>query len=228
MLIIILLIVILIFSAILHEYAHGWMAKRLGDNTAEQAGRLTLNPLKHLDPVGSILLPLVLVIMKAPFFLAWAKPVPYNPNNLRDKKFGDLKVAVAGPLTNFLLAFIFGLAARFIPLAANIKFELISSFLSGNNESLLSLISGSLPASFTLLAMLICFVNLMLGIFNLIPIPPLDGSKVLASILPYAAREKLYQFERYGLIIILLLIMTRAFTFIFYAVLWLFSLLTGL
>ena len=132
MLITILLIIILIFSAIFHEYAHGWMARRLGDETAEQAGRLTLNPIPHLDLVGSIIVPLVLLITKSNFFIAWAKPVPYNPNNLRDKKYGELKVALAGPATNFIIAIILAMVARFSPMALAAKTQLAISFLSGD------------------------------------------------------------------------------------------------
>lgn len=228
MIITILLIVVLIFSAILHEYAHGWMAKRLGDDTAEQAGRLTLNPIPHLDWFGSILLPLILIITKANFFLAWAKPVPYNPYNLRDKKFGDFKVALAGPTTNFILAIIFGLVVRFLPLASGTKTQIIMNFLTGNSSDFVSLISGSLAASLVALASVICIINLMLGIFNLIPVPPLDGSKILFVILPQKGKEFLYRFEQYGLILLLILLMTPIFDFIFYGVLWLFTSLTGI
>ncbi|PJC52540.1 MAG: site-2 protease family protein, partial [Candidatus Magasanikbacteria bacterium CG_4_9_14_0_2_um_filter_42_11] len=101
------LIFVIVFSAIIHEYSHGWMANQLGDQTAKYAGRLTLNPLKHIDPIGSILLPLILI--PTGFLFAYAKPVPYNPYNLRDQKWGSLKVAIAGPLSNFILAFIFGI-----------------------------------------------------------------------------------------------------------------------
>jgi Zn-dependent protease len=135
MLITLLLIIILIYSAVLHEYAHGWMARRLGDDTAERAGRLTLNPIPHLDLFGSIILPAMLLILHSPYFLAWAKPVPYNPNNLSDRKFGELKVAIAGPVTNFIIALFFGLVVRFIPLAATTKFQLIGVLL-GNTDSL--------------------------------------------------------------------------------------------
>ena len=228
MLITILLIVILIFSAIIHEYAHGWMAYRLGDETAKQAGRLTLNPIPHLDWIGSILLPFVLIISHSPFFIAWAKPVPYNPNNLRDKKFGDLKVAVAGPIINLIMAFIFGLVIRFIYLGGTMKQDLIYGLLSGNTDGALALTSGSILASVVLLAVIICGVNLMLAFFNLIPIPPLDGSKVLMNLLPWSFRKYFYQLERYGFILLLILLWSGAFNFIFSISLGIFSLLTGI
>ena len=128
MILIILSVLVLVFSAVIHEYAHGWMAFRLGDDTAKKEGRLTLNPLVHLDWFGSIILPLLFIITKANFFLAWAKPVPYNPYNLRDKKYGELKVALAGPASNILLALFFGLVARFLPLAEGVRESLIINF----------------------------------------------------------------------------------------------------
>lgn len=225
--IILILIVILIFSAIVHEYAHGWMARRLGDDTAERAGRLTLNPIPHIDPIGSIVLPLILTLTHAGFFIAWAKPLPYNPNNLTDRKFGELKVAIAGPITNFIIAIIFGLVARFLPLTEQLKIQLVNGFITGDS-AVLSLVSGSFLASLAFLAMAVCIVNLMLGIFNLVPIPPLDGSKVLAGILPYRGREAFYRLEKYGLIILILLLLTNFFNFIFYWVIGIFGLLTGL
>lgn len=227
MIITILLVIILIFSAILHEYAHGWMARRLGDDTAERLGRLTLNPLKHLDPIGSVLVPLLLIISRAPFFIAWAKPVPYNPNNLRDQKYGSLKVAAAGPLTNFGLAIIFGLITRFMMVSTGLKTQLALGFLSGN-ASTLALTSGSVITSLILIAMMACLVNLVLGIFNLIPVPPLDGSRILGDLLPESGKRLMYTIERYGFVILILLITTGVFNFVFTGALWAFSFLTGL
>lgn len=132
---------------------HGWMADRLGDPTAKKAGRLTLNPIPHIDIFGSILLPFLLIASGAGFVFGWAKPVPYNPYNLRDAKYGPAKVAAAGPLGNFITALFFGFILRFFPIASP---ELIG------------------------LLQIIVFINLLLMIFNLVPIPPLDGSKVLA------------------------------------------------
>ena len=173
---------VLIFSAVLHEVAHGYTAQWLGDDTAERAGRLTLNPLKHLDFFGSFLMPVALYILSAgSFFFASAKPVPYNPNNLKDPRNGGAQIALAGPLTNFVLAIVFGLAVR---------------GLSYTNVSVL----------FIQLLALICYVNILLGVFNLVPIPPLDGSRVLFALLPQTpgTLKAMYTLERYGLLLVIL------------------------
>lgn len=195
-----------IMSAILHEYAHGWVAYQLGDHTAKNSGRLTLNPIPHLDPVGSILVPLLLALSPSPAILAWAKPVPYNPNNLNDPKYGDLKVALGGPGTNFILAVIFGLMARFLPFTATLKANIVNGLFSANFGMVLTAVQGDLLASVFLLAIVLCFVNLILMIFNLIPIPPLDGSKVLMTFLPWDWQMKFRSIEPYGIFIILALI----------------------
>lgn len=174
------LAIVFIFSAIVHEYMHGWMAYRLGDPTAKDAGRLTLNPLAHLEWFGSFFVPLTMILTSMPFVFGWAKPVPYNPYNLRDKKYGDAKVALAGPLGNLIIALFFGLFLRFIP-NFNIQF--------------LNLLGT------------IVFVNLVLMVFNLIPIPPLDGSKILATFLSPRAREKFLSLEKTGFILVILFVM---------------------
>ncbi len=173
-------IIVLVFSAIIHEYMHGFAALQLGDNTAKNAGRLTLNPLAHLDWFGSFFLPLIMIISGVGFVFGWAKPVPYNPNNLRDKKYGDAKVALAGPLGNLIIAIFFGLCLRFLP------------FYNMTFTGLLSVIVG---------------INLALMVFNLVPIPPLDGSKILAAFLPAEMREKYLNSERMGMILIILFVM---------------------
>lgn len=173
------LIIVLVMSAVFHEYMHGYAAFKLGDPTAKNAGRLTFNPIKHLDLFGSIIVPLMLIISGASFLFAWAKPVPYNPYNLRDRKYGDAKVAVAGPLANLALALIFGLIWRFMPF--------ISITLSG------------------FIAMII-YINLILMVFNLIPIPPLDGSKILSAFLAPEAKHRYLSLERYGLLFVLLFV----------------------
>lgn len=170
-------IIILIFSAVIHEYMHGWTADRLGDPTARLAGRLTLNPLAHLEWFGSIILPGLMLISGMPFVFGWAKPVPYNPYNLRDRRWGGAKVALAGPLANFIVAIFFGLLLRFLPF--------VSLTFSG-------------------LIALIVYINLVLMIFNLLPIPPLDGSKILAPFLPVAWREKYLSLERFGFIFVII------------------------
>jgi len=154
-------LIALIFSIIIHEVSHGYAAAMLGDPTARLQGRLTLNPLPHIDPIGSILLPALLVLTHAPFLFGWAKPVPYNPYNLNNKRWGEAIVAGAGPGVNLLLAIMFGLVVRFG--------------------------MGSLSTQFISLAALIVYINILLAFFNLLPIPPLDGSKLLKSLLPYRA-----------------------------------------
>lgn len=194
-------IVILIMSVVIHEISHGLMALRYGDKTAKHLGRLTLNPIAHIDLFGSIILPALLFITKAPFLIGWAKPVPYNPDNLSDKKWGEIAVASAGVLANLILAVIFGFILRFAtPLFPNENFVFIIST--------------------------IVVVNLALAIFNLVPIPPLDGSKILFGLLPYHARGVVNFMERYALMILIIFIVF--FSDILYPVLrFLFYLITG-
>ena len=173
--------VVLIFSAVLHEVAHGLEADRLGDDTARRAGRLTLNPLKHMDFLGSFLLPLCLLLgTNGSFFFAYAKPVPYNPQNLRDPRSGSAKIAIAGPLTNLAIAAFFGLAVRIF------SYFPVSTF-------------------FLELLGLVTYLNIMLGVFNCIPIPPLDGSRVLFAVLPQtnATFRAAVFLERWGMFIVL-------------------------
>ena len=157
----VLYLIVVLFSVVIHEVSHGVVANSLGDSTAKNLGRLTLNPLKHLDLFGSIILPL-LTFFVGGFVFGYAKPVPYNPFHLSDKKYGPAKVALAGPLSNIILAVGFGLFLRYLPT---------------------SLESTLLPQVFAF----IILINLVLALFNLIPIPPLDGSKVLISLLPRTA-----------------------------------------
>lgn len=194
------LMLILIPSAILHEYAHGWMAERLGDPTARYAGRLTLDPRSHIDPWGTLLMPLLLFMITSPtgfpFFFAYAKPVPYNPYNLRNQRWGPALVAVAGPVTNFLLALSIGLVIRLFPLPG-----------------------------FDVLAYII-LINLTLMVFNLVPIPPLDGSKILYAVLPESAYEIRNFLDRYGFFILLFFIFFL-FRFISPIITGLFRLIVG-
>ncbi len=149
-------LIILILSVILHEVAHGYMANYLGDPTARLQGRLTLNPLSHIDPVGSIILPALLVFSSSPFLIGYAKPVPYNPYNLKGK-WAETLVAAAGPGTNLLLAVIFAILIRAGSVAMTA--QMLTAFAT------------------------IVYINLLLALFNLIPIAPLDGSKVLSGLL---------------------------------------------
>ena len=197
--------IVLIFSAVLHEVAHGYEAERLGDPTARNAGRLTLNPLKHLDPFTSILMPLLLYYASGgAFFFAAAKPVPYDPRNLKYPRSGSAKIALAGPATNFLLAIMFGIAIR------------ILAYIP------------AVPGTFLALLGVIVFVNILLGMFNLVPIPPLDGSRVLFAALPQtrATFRVMYFMERWGLIFVLAFAFF-GFGLIMPAVSGLFSLFTG-
>ncbi len=171
-------IVVLIMSVVLHEISHGYAAYFLGDPTAKYQGRLTLNPLKHIDLFGSIIFPALCYLFGGPIF-GWAKPVPYNPYNLRNRRWGEMIVAVAGPSANVFLALIFSAYIRFLPNASSTA---------------------------GMLAAYIVLVNLYLAIFNLIPIPPLDGSKVLTSLFPLKFREVMHKIEPYSFIILIIFV----------------------
>lgn len=167
----ILALVVLIFSIILHEIAHGLIADWLGDPTARYSGRLTLNPVSHIDPMGSIIIPGILILTHSPFLIGWAKPVPYNPYNLKNQRWGEALVAGAGPLTNLLLALIFSQGVHFAA-ALGLSQDALNFFATA------------------------VYTNLVLAMYNLIPLPPLDGSKVLSSLLPLRARMAFGNFER--------------------------------
>ena len=167
---------ILMASVILHEVAHGYTALRLGDPTAHYAGRLTLNPLKHIDPFGTVILPLLLIFLKSSFLIGWAKPVPVNPALLRDPQRGMMLVSAAGPLTNISLALVAALPLR--------------------------ILLSSLPPWLLDLLVNWCIINIFLALFNLVPVPPLDGSKLVAYFLPPSLRPKYESITPYGLLII--------------------------
>jgi len=191
-------IAILMMSVIIHEVSHGYAASILGDQTAKYQGRLTLNPIKHLDFFGSFLVPLMAYSLGG-FIFGWAKPVPYNPYNLRPGRWSEAAVAFAGPASNILIAVIFGLILRF---------------------------AGAQTSGFLEISAMIVFINIVLAIFNLVPIPPLDGSKILFAMFP----NKLFKirdfFERYGLILVLFFIFFL-WQMIFPIITWLFTSLTG-
>lgn len=197
-------VVILILSVVVHEVAHGVAALMQGDPTAKFSGRLTLNPLKHLDPWGSFIVPILMIKFLGVGF-GWAKPVPYNPYNLRNQRTGPAIVGIAGPLSNICIALVFGIGARFIVMNSLLKMDILHNFLSGNYGNLADIISGSLAAIFFLLFSMIVVVNLFLAFFNLIPIPPLDGSKLLFALLPIRTETKIL-LEQFGFMFLLVFI----------------------
>ena len=181
-------IIPMLFAITVHETAHGWVAKQYGDNTAYMLGRLTLNPVKHIDPLGTIILPGFLLLTGTNFIFGWAKPVPVNARNLKKPVSDMAVVALAGPVSNFLMALFWALLIR-----------------------LSSLIFGGSPAILEFLVNMGIFgisVNLSLGLLNLIPIPPLDGSRIVTAFLPYNAAMQYNQLERYGFLILLVLLST--------------------
>jgi Zn-dependent protease len=187
---IIFFLIVLLFSIVIHEVSHGSVANFLGDPTAKYEGRLTLNPIKHLDPIGSILFPLLLLLFtrgQGPIF-GWAKPVPINPYNFKNPKWDEAKVAIAGPGANILIALFFGLLTRFF----------------------------SLPISLFNLFSIIVILNLLLALFNLIPIPPLDGSHILFTFLPERYWKAKLILQQYGFLFLIF--------FIFFGLRWVFIL----
>ena len=192
----------LLIGAIFHEYMHARMADALGDSTARAAGRLTLNPIVHIDPIGTVLLPVALLLITkgmGPAF-AYAKPVPVNPYFMKKPRRDMMLVAVAGPLTNFALALLISVAAMVLRLATHLQFALNSS---GN---VVSMGGGKIWGELFFLLYVLAITNVVLGIFNLIPVPPLDGSHILEYFLPPHAREVYESFARYGFIVIFIFI----------------------
>lgn len=194
-------VLVLLYSVVIHEIAHGVTANSLGDPTAKNLGRLTLNPLKHIDIFGSVILPLFLFLVNAPFVFGYAKPVPYNPYNLTDRKYGPAKVAIAGPATNLFLALLFGLTLRFLP-------DVFSTSLV---PQLLSFIVQ---------------LNLVLAVFNLFPIPPLDGHWLLMTFLPdsmNAVKDFLYRYSMPLFLVFIFFIFPVIYPIVFF----MFKLITG-
>jgi|JI10StandDraft_1071094.scaffolds.fasta_scaffold909170_2 Zn-dependent protease len=198
---------VLIISIIIHEVAHGYAAFMLGDVTAKLSGRLTMNPLKHIDPVGSVLLPGLMILTQSNILFGWAKPVPYNPHNLRSKRWGEAIVAAAGGVTNIFIALLFATIAQV-------------SFANGFQ-------------SYGELSLVVSFINLFLGMFNLLPLPPLDGYTVLRGVLPLSLNHSLRRFEDhiahmgiFGLVLFLF-VFSLFFSIPFFAfVRYIFSLIT--
>ncbi len=173
-------ILVLIFSVIVHEVSHGYAAYFLGDNTAKYAGRLNLNPLNHLEWFGSIILPTISYLTGG-IIIGWAKPVPFNPYNLRNQKWGEAMVAIAGPLSNIAIALFFGLLIRFG-------------------------VASQFGEAFLYISSMIVLINLVLATFNLVPVPPLDGSKIIFSLLPYEMQYIRDFLEKNQLFLILIFI----------------------
>ncbi len=198
----------LLVCIIPHEVAHGWVAYRLGDPTAKWAGRLSLNPIRHLDPIGSLLLPAALLLLRRfagfPIVFGWAKPVPINPHYFRDPWRGMLWVGLAGPATNFAMAVV----------------------VAGLGRGLIAL--GFTNGWILYFLGLVVLLSLVLGLFNLIPVPPLDGSRVLAYFLPPRFRYQLARLEQVGMIIVLVLLVIGALQLVFQGAQSLFVHLTGL
>jgi len=193
---------LLFFAVVVHECSHGWVAYLNGDDTAKQMGRLTLNPLPHIDLIGTILLPLVLSLSHAPVLIGWAKPVPINPYRLHDPVKDMAKVGIAGPLSNFSMAVLSALFIWIFKIAG---------------------INPLNPTSALVVKLLFINVqiNLVLGVFNLVPIPPLDGSRVVSAFLPYHLAYKYNRLERYGVFVVILLLSMGLLNFLWIIVLFL-------
>ena len=185
-----------------HESAHGWAAEKLGDPTARWLGRITLNPIKHIDPFGTVIFPLMLAVIGAPI-IGWAKPVPFVTRNLRNQRRDPALVGLAGPVSNILFA-----------ITATIALLLFKAALPGFRELLVAVVdAGALGATgiaapLVYLLFSLAMINLVLAVFNLIPIPPLDGSHVVAALLPARAAYQYAQFERYGMLLLFALLWT--------------------
>ena len=198
----------LVLAITFHEAAHGYVALRKGDPTAQMLGRVTLNPLAHIDPVGTILLPAFLILSGSPFLFGWAKPVPVNFRLLRDQKRDPIYVASAGVVTNLALAAISGVIFRIIGMVDPVVIQ--KTFFQGvAAQPLNSLQMVLVPLALMCVASIKW--NVLLAIFNLIPIPPLDGGRIAVGLLPYGPSQALASVERYGMLIIIALFMFDPF-----------------
>ncbi len=196
-------IVVLVFSIVFHEVAHGWAAWKLGDPTARDAGRLTMNPIPHIDPMGSIVLPLLLAVTGSPFMFGWAKPVPVRVGYLNDPENDHPKVAAAGPAANLLLALISAVALGIVALVAN---SVLSPEALARQEA-------NSPLYFLVhLFQTAIMLNVVLAIFNLMPLPPLDGSWILSRLLPYRYRWRYENLRRYGFLLVIGFLMLVKYT----------------
>jgi len=201
---------ILLFSVIIHEIAHGWMALKLGDPTAKSMGRLTLNPIPHIDPIGSILVPLFSLFVAGQIFIAWAKPVPVNPMNFSNYRRDDILVSVVGPISNLLVALV--CTILFILLA------LISPSIQSSGpimQEVLTFLLSMFAGGITL--------NVVLAVFNMIPIPPLDGSHVVAALLPDEMSEQYRRVGFFGIFLVIFLMRWQPFHIMFSGIISAFS-----
>lgn len=186
----ILVIPAIMMAVILHEYAHGWMAYKAGDPTAKEMGRLTLNPIPHIDPFGTIILPSILILLSSPIFFGWAKPVPINPMRFRNIRYGTFLVSIAGIMMNIGLALFFSLLYRMI------------------SKGYLNFLGDPILIPLALFSAKAVLINLVLAFFNAIPIPPLDGSRAVMSFFSLRYWELFYKFEIYGFMLITILLFT--------------------
>lgn len=194
---------ILLFSVVIHEISHGLMALHFGDSTAKQMGRLTLNPIPHIDPMGSIIVPLFSLLVAGRVFIAWAKPVPINPLNFSNARRDDILVAVVGPLSNIILAIVCSLIVvgllAIAPLTQTFNLSAVDEFIG----FAMKMFYGGV------------YLNIVLAVFNLIPIPPLDGSHVVASLLPPQVGDQYRSIGFLGIFVILVLMRTEPFRLVF-------------
>lgn len=195
-------IVAFLFAISIHESAHAWSANKLGDPTARMLGRITLNPLRHIDPVGTVLMPLVAAVSGLPLF-GWAKPTPVDTRHLRNPRRDDVLVSGAGPTSNFLVAIIALLLLLAVRSASPLGEVFVRSLPFSTEEA-----GASLLTTVALLLYRFLLINLLLGVFNLIPVPPLDGSHILAGLLPSRLRFIYDEIGRFGFLLLILLIMT--------------------
>ncbi len=200
------IIPILLFSVIVHEVAHGWMALRLGDPTARDEGRITFNPIPHIDPVGSVLLPAILVMTGASFFLAWAKPVPVNSANFKNPRRDDILVSAIGPISNLVVAFFCALGFVVVYHIVQASEPDPGTVAGYGAEVALNMLSVGVP------------LNIVLALFNLIPVPPLDGSHVLASLLPAKLADAYRQVGFFGILVLLVAMRWEPFQIAFHTV----------
>lgn len=192
----------LLFAMVLHEYAHGWMAAKCGDSTAKLQGRLTINPLAHIDPFGTVILPLICLMLPGSFLLGWAKPVPINPGNMHQPRRDMALTAAAGPGMNLLLA-----VASALLLALILTIDpALSIRNTGDAETTSNLFGTMFLRPIAVMALYSVMINVFLALFNLLPIPPLDGGRILTAVLPPQPAMALARLEPYGMLILVGLI----------------------